>query len=60
MREHEAAIGGEGDVELERVDAELHRAAQPWQGVLRPQAPRSPVTMNLNAHTGDTTWRKAR
>ncbi|GAA3569005.1 hypothetical protein GCM10022419_057280 [Nonomuraea rosea] len=56
VREHEAPIGGERDVELERMHAELHRAAHPRQGVLRPEATSSPVTMNLNAHNRDPTW----
>ncbi|GAA3122615.1 hypothetical protein GCM10020001_048910 [Nonomuraea salmonea] len=56
VREHEPAVGGERDVELQRVDAQLHRAAHPGQGVLGPEAASPPVTMYLNAHNRDPTW----
>ncbi|GAA2656910.1 hypothetical protein GCM10010412_027220 [Nonomuraea recticatena] len=55
MREHETPVGGEGDVELQRMDAHLHGVAQPGKGVLGPEPSRTPMTVNFDMHIGDLT-----
>ncbi|GAA2377038.1 hypothetical protein GCM10010404_36370 [Nonomuraea africana] len=55
MREHETPVGGERDVELQRMDAHLHGVAQSREGVLGPEPSRSPMTVNFDMHIGDPT-----
>jgi hypothetical protein len=47
MGQDQGVVGGQGDVELDGVDAGGQRIAEAGQRVLRPPRPRAPVSVDL-------------
>ena len=52
VREHEYAVAGDGEVGLERRDADLERLGEGGQRILRRQAARAPVALQIEGTAG--------